>query len=305
MTAKKSGEGNGGGAISAAAMSLRLEPFIRRGVLAGGELVRVSGTVAGDALDLLEVTITSDTNPDHVAAEIEGLILSDADSVEPASFYRVEVEGGTKPSKMVIRPPRRTGGTMAGQDDVLFPRGMTSEQALLRLMARHSENAVARAVGAQDKALTVALTAIETMGRANEQLRAQLVKDAEAAGAHHRGVLESEAKLLEASGKAEAAREVARTLRYMAPRIVDKISGADKFAPVLRMVANLDPDKIEMAVKVGMISGEEAEAIAELWHELKDEKRDRRALRSDNPQEAGAKVVRLRQAPGEGGKEKG
>lgn len=285
MTAKKTekGETSGSGAIAAAAMAVRLEPFIRRGVLAGAEVVRVTGMVAGDALDLLEVTITSETNPDHVAAEIEGLIFSDAGSVEPASFYRVEVEGPGKTTKMVIRPPRVQRGDMPDQGDMLFPRGMTSEQALLRMMARHSENATARAVTAQDKALTVALAAIETMGKANDQLRSQMVADAEAAGKHHRAVLESEAKLLEASGKADAAREAARTLRYLAPRIVDKISGADRYAPALRFLANLDPDKIEMAVKLGLMTGEEAEQIVEVWHELRDEKRDRKALRRDNP----------------------
>lgn len=298
MTAKKgAGESGGGASIAAAAMSVRLEPFIRRGVLAGAEVVRVVGMVAGDALDLLEVTITSETNPDHVAAEIEGLILMDAGSVEPAAFYRVEVEGGPKASKMVVRPPRVQRGDMPDQGDMLFPRGMTSEQALLRMMARHSENATARAVSAQDKALTVALTAIETMGRANDVLRQQMVADAEAAGKHHRAVLESEAKLLEASGKADAAREAARTLRYLAPRIVDKISGADKFAPVLRMVSQLDPDKIEMAVKVGMISGEDAEALVDLWHDLRDEKKDRRALRRDNPPPGESNVVPLKQPP--------
>jgi hypothetical protein len=287
-----------------ATMAARVEPFIRRAVLQGRTTGRLTAMVAGEPLDLLTFDIEPESKPGDLAAEVESTLVTDGQSADAAAYYRVEVEGGDKPgASLTLRPPsRRKAGAEPDVAEMVWPRGSDARDALLRQAMRHSEMAVARAVTAQDRALVALTSGLEQLAKTNESLRAQLTRDAEAAGNHLRATAEAEGRLLESAARGDALREAGRTLRYLAPRIVDGLSGADKYGPALRVIAKLTPDQIENGVKLGLLSAEDAEALAELWHDLKDEKRDRRALRGDTVKPAS--VVRLAPKRGEGDERK-
>lgn len=288
------GTNDKGSGDSVAVMATRLEPFFRREVLRGRNKARLVAFVSGEGLDLLSLDVEASSNPAELAAMCESVIVMDCESADPAAYYRAEAEGGDHPPTSIVLRPKRKELAQTDPGELVYPKGGDARDSLIRQLMRHTEMATQRAIHASDAALRATSSALESMAKTNEGLRAQLTKDAEAAGAFYRNTTEAEARLLEAGGRADAFKELGRTLRYLAPRVVDSMSGADKFAPALKVIRRLTPEQLETAVAAGFLSAEDAEALAGLWHELRDEVADRKRLRSDGAEDAPPKnVVRI------------
>lgn len=250
----------------------RLAPVIRRGLIVGEANSVSCAVIAERASDMViwSAELTKESDPDVLANECACIAIEEGETGRHARFRLDALKDGLAVATLVFR----TKAESKSDDpvgDALHRAGDTIEVSMLRQQMRHNEmltrvlvqNTAAREEGMvrENARLAARVTELETKAVADAQRHIESLREERMA----------DLLLLEQDAKNEAIKEGIALVKRYGPRLVARLTGADKLSPVAEVLRGMTGEQITALEASGLVNKEQAKAVRDAWQLLQEE----------------------------------
>lgn len=259
----------------------RLAPIIRRGIIVAAADSCALFSVAPREADSLiwSAELTKESDPDLLAAEAASAAVEESEAGGSTRFRLDALHEGQAVATLVFRTAADKRASADPVGDALLPgKGESAEHSILRQMMRHSEAAHRLALGAVERREENFYKELARVQARNAELEARVFDDARKHLEHLREERMADVLLLEVDAKTRAMNEGIDLVKKFGPRLVARLTGADKLSPVAEVLRGLTAEQLTALESTGLVTPEQVKALREAWQLLQESKPAPRAL---------------------------